>query len=113
MTLREISERNHIPMTVLKEYERWGLRNIEGKKGGKPAYDDTDLRYLSMIMTLHDTGFSEEEVETYMRFLLDGNSTERARLNMLNTKRKDTLEEIHLKEKQLDFLDYLRHEIKG
>lgn len=67
---------------------------------------------LAWIMTLHDIGFSNEEVETYMRLLLQGEATEQERIRMLNKKRKNALDEIHFKEKQLDRLDYLRYKIQ-
>lgn len=38
---------------------------------GSWQYDDSDLENLSLIMTLHDIGFSIEEIENYMRLLLD------------------------------------------
>lgn len=47
-----------------------------------------------------------------MRLILEGKSTERQRLNMLNKQRAATLDEIHFKEMQLDRLDYLRHKIQ-
>ena len=79
---------------------------------GSWHYDESDIERLSIIMTLHDIGFTNEQVEKYIRLLLEGNSTERERLKMLSEKRNGTLEEIHFKEKQLDRLDYLRFEIK-
>lgn len=47
---------------------------------GAWQYDEEDIQRLNMIMTLHDTGFSNEEVETYM--LLEGDSTEEERMSM-------------------------------
>lgn len=79
---------------------------------GAWQYDEEDIQRLSMIMTLHDIGFEKEEVETYMKLLLVGESTQQERMRMLNEKRNGTLDEIHFKEKQLDRLDYLRFEIK-
>lgn len=112
MTIDEASERYNIPIEVLKEYESWGLCGEVKKVMGAWRYDDTDLQRLSMIMTLHDIGFSNEEVESYMRLLLEGGSTEEERLNMLRKKRGSTLDEIHFKQKQLDRMDYLRYKIE-
>lgn len=85
-----------------------------GKKGmGSWHYDDSDIERLSTIMTLHDIGFTNTEVERYMKFLLQGTSGEEERLKMLEAKRNETLDEIHFKERQLDRLDYLRFEIKS
>ncbi|MGI6028317.1 MAG: MerR family transcriptional regulator [Candidatus Heteroscillospira sp.] len=112
MTIHEASEKYKIPIEILQEYERWGLCASVKKLMGSWHYDDRDLEHLSLIMTLHDIGFTSEDVETYMRLLLEGAGTEVKRLQMLNQKRSQTLDEIHFKEKQMDNLDYLRHKIR-
>ncbi len=112
MTIQEASERYQIPMNVLREYESWGLCGAVKKVMGAWQYDDSDLERLSVIMTLHDIGFCTEEVETYMRLLLEGEATGVERLRMLEKKRAAALDEIHFKERQLQRLDYLRHEIR-
>lgn len=112
MTIGEASENYGIPMEILQEYERWGLYTSVNKVVGKWQYDDADLERLSLIMTLHDIGFDRDEVENYMRLLLEGESTEGQRLGTLNQKRSTVLDEIHFKEAQLNRLDYLRYEIQ-
>lgn len=102
MTMDEASRQYRIPIKVLKEYERWGLCGAVKKVMGAWQYDDTDIRRLSTIMTLHDVGFTSQEVETYMRLLLEQGNTDRDRLRMLDEKRKATLDDIHFREKQLD-----------
>ena len=79
---------------------------------GAWQYDDEDLERLSTIMTLHDIGFTAEEVENYMRLLLEQPDSDRQRLRMMEEKQKATLDEIHFRERQLQRLDYLRHEIQ-
>lgn len=112
MTINEASERYNIPIEVLKEYESWGLCDEVRRVMGVWQYDDRDIQRLSMIMTLHDIGFDNNEVEAYMRLLLEGDSTEEERLDMLNKKRGVTLDELHFKQKQLDRVDYLRYKIQ-
>lgn len=111
MTIDEASERYNIPIKILKEYESWGLCGEVKKVMGSWRYDQTDIERLSLIMTLHDVGFSNEEVERYMRLALSDEETADEQMNMLRKKRNGTLDEIHLKQKQLDRLDYLRFEI--
>ncbi|WP_195986075.1 MerR family transcriptional regulator [Clostridium sp. D33t1_170424_F3] len=112
MTKTEASEFYNIPLEVLDEYERWGLCGEVKKVMGAWQYDDRDIERLSMIMTLHDIGFSNREIEAYMRLMLEGDSTEQERLRMLGHRRSDTLDAIHLREKQLDRIDYLRFKMK-
>lgn len=112
MTIQEASERYQIPLQILKEYESWGLCGAVKKVMGAWQYDDTDLERLSMIMTLHDIGFTTGEVETYMRLLLEQEDSDAARLQMLDRKRHAALDEIHFRERQLERLDYLRHALR-
>ena len=75
-------------------------------------YDDEDIERLSMIMTLHDIGFEHDEIASYMRLWLQGDSTLAERMRILKQKRDKTLDEIHFQERRLDRLDYLRHQIR-
>ncbi|WP_318004154.1 MerR family transcriptional regulator [Faecalibacillus intestinalis] len=72
-------------------------------------YDETDLERLSLIMMLYDLDFTVEEIEKYMKLSLKKNENEC--LKLLNKKRKGILDEVHLKEKQLLRIDYLRYEM--
>ena len=113
MTVNEVSERYKIPVKILQEYESWGLCGEVKKIMGSWHYDESDIERLSTIMTLHDIGFTNDEVRRYMRLLLEGESTEQERMKMLTEKRSGTLDEIHFKQQQLDRLDYLRFEMKS
>ena len=112
MTINEASKKYNIPIKILKEYESWGLCGEVKKVMGSWQYDDSGIERLSTIMSLHDIGFTNDEVEKYMRLLLEGNSTEKERMKMLNEKRNGTLDEIHFRQRQLDRMDYLRFEIQ-
>ena len=79
MTMEEASRRYHIPVEVLKEYESWGLSGAVKKVMGAWQYDEEDIQRLSLILTLHDAGFAKEEIENYMRLLLEGRHTEQER----------------------------------
>lgn len=111
MTIEEASKTYGIPIGILREYERWGLCGEVKKAMGAWQYDQTDIERLSLIMTLHDVGFTNEEIEQYMQLFLSEKDTAEELSKMLRNKRNGTLDEIHLKQNQLDRLDYLRYEI--
>ena len=111
MTKQEASERYNIPIWLLNEYENWGLCQEVKRVMGSWQYDDSDLERLSMIMTLHDVGFTGSEIETFMHLLQEGDHTKELRMQMLTQKRDHALDEIHFKEAQLARLDYPRHSI--
>ena len=108
----EVCKQYGIPRKVLEEYRNRGLCGAVKLAMEDWRCDDRDLERLGTIMALHNMGFFTEEVETYMRLLLEGDHTAAQRLNMLEKKRSAALEEIHFKERQLQRLDYLRHEIR-
>ena len=58
MTIQEASERYRIPLHILQEYERRGLCRAVKDVMGTWQYDQTDIERLSLILTLHDVGFT-------------------------------------------------------
>lgn len=111
MTIDEASEKYNIPIKILKEYESWGLCHEVKKIMGSWQYDEIDIERLSIIMTLYDIGFTNEEIEKYMLLLIEGEQSEEERMAMLNQKRENILGEVHFKERQISRLDYLKYEI--
>ena len=113
MTKEEAVQDYQIPVEILDEYESWGLCGSVKLAMEHWQYDDPDLERLSLVMALHDIGLSASEVEAYMRLTLEGHGTEQRRMRMLNELRARKLDEIHLKEKQVEQLDYLRYRLRG
>lgn len=111
MSIDEVIEQYSIPKKILDEYHAFGLCDAVREVMGDWKYTEEDIERLSMIMTLHDIGFTIDEVETYMRLLIAGTKTEAKRMKMLNEKRAQTLDDIHFMEMQLDRMDYLRYEM--
>lgn len=100
MTINEISQKYNIPLSILKEYESFNY---------KSDYDENDLEKITLMITLHDLNFTNEEIEKYMIQLLNNNKI--YCLKQLCSKRKELLEEVHDKEKQLSIIDYLKKEL--
>ena len=55
MTREEIHRDYQIPLSVIKAYDEWAL---SGSK--TPQYSEEDLRRLSLLVTLHEAGFSAQ-----------------------------------------------------
>lgn len=111
MTINEVSERYSIPLEILREYESWGLGSSE-KAAGDRQYDDEDIERLGTIMALRDIGLGSAETLAYMRLTLERSGSPSELLRMLDRRRECALGEIHLRERQLERLDYLRHELR-
>lgn len=58
ITIEEASKKYNIPIHIIKEYESWGLCQEVKKVMESWQYDETDLKILSLIMTLYDLDFS-------------------------------------------------------
>lgn len=112
MNKKEVSQKYRIPVEVLDEYESWGLCNVVKYVMGEWQYDDQDLERLSTIMALHDVGFNNEEVKEYMHLLLETSDSKEEIITLLNDRRVKKLQQIHLQEKQLDRIDYLKFKMK-
>lgn len=112
MTIEEASEKYCIPIKILKEYESMELCKTVKRVMGEWRYDDEDIKRLSMIMTLYETDFSKEDIDEYMQLILSGENDEEC-LKILSQKRKKALDKIHILEKQISNLDYLKNEIKN
>ena len=122
MTITEASKTNKIPLALLRWYatEHAGTekKNPGNKKETKIGKDDAihftekDIEKLSLIMTLQDIGFDKKEISTWLRLQKDDKHSCAACLKMLNKLRSETLDAIHLKEKTLDRIDFLRYELQ-
>lgn len=72
---------------------------------GNDHHDEADIAAMSLLMTLHDIGFSAGEAQRYMR--TDGQGQ---RMEMLERRREQVLAQIHHDERQLERIDWLRHQ---
>ena len=89
MTIEEASEKYCIPIKILKEYESMELCKTVKRVMGEWHYDDEDIKLIL-------SGENDEEC-----------------LKILSQKRKKALDKIHILEKQISNLDYLKNEIKN
>lgn len=75
-------------------------------------YGKSLLNFAAIADTLIETGFDEKEVrEFFNTYSMEGGNLEN-QINMLKKYRVELLDDIHLKQKQLDKLDYIIYEIK-
>ncbi len=110
--MRDMSKRYGIPLRVLRAYEQWNLCTNETQKAGKETktdlQTDADLKNLSLVMTLYELGFTEQEARTYLCLCLQGPQTVQQRRRMLQMRRDALLQTIHDLEKLVARIDYLR-----
>lgn len=114
MTIIDVSMKYNIPIDILKMYEKWNICNENNikKEMGQWQYDDSDLDRLGVIMTLYNVGFDNDEIEHYMKLYVKGKSTSQERSFILRRKRSEILDKIHLYEKNLEDIDYLKYKLE-
>lgn len=112
MTGEEIRTCYCIPKEIIEEYEEWKKKQGSSGSSSKGQYDDRDLELLGKIMTLHEAGFEEKQVEMYLNFAQTGAEGQQKCFAMLQKQREQILAQIHSGEQMLERLDYLRYETK-
>lgn len=108
MTFDEINKNYNIPAEIIQEYKNWGFCRTKVKN----RCNDSDLEKLKLIMLLLESGFTKEEIEKYIKIEKGDERADIKKMKMLNEKRDYMLDKIHMCEKQLGNLDYIRHEIR-
>lgn len=101
MTYDEMKKYYNIPEEIIKMYESW--ESVKKKKE-----EEEVLEKLKLIILLKDSGFKEEEIKKYV----EGLTEDREKILILDRKRNYTLDKIHIYEKRLENLDYLRYEMR-
>lgn len=105
MTVSELSIRYNIDVNKLKLFENNKLISL------KDEYSTEELEEMSMLCTLYDCGFTADKLKCYMDSKEAGNCLRQ--LDLLNEQRYALLDEIHVKQKLLDKLDYIIYNIKN
>lgn len=113
MKIKEVSEKFNISMTTLRYYEKIGLLDYVKRSNGVREYEDNDIRHLSMIITLKNTGISNDSISKYIELSKQDDISNVERAHILKQQRQKLLDEIHHKQKNLDCLDYLIYGLKN
>ena len=72
MKIKEVSNKFNISMTTLRYYEKIGLFDDLKRVNGIREYEDKDIRYLSMIITLKNVGLSNDSILKYIELSKQG-----------------------------------------
>ena len=90
-----------------------GLRITKEKSTGTGfIIKDIEARNVIVVDSGANDLFSKEDIDEYMQLILSGENDEEC-LKILSQKRKKALDKIHILEKQISNLDYLKNEIKN
>ena len=109
MTINEVSKKYKVSCDTLRYYERIGvIPEVHRNSSGIRDYTEEDLRWVELALCMRNAGLSIETLVEYQRLYQEGDSTIKARLDLL-TEQMDILKE---QKKQIeDTMDRLSYKI--
>jgi DNA-binding transcriptional MerR regulator len=106
LTVREASEFTGLSAHTLRYYEHIGLiEPVARNTGGHRRYVQTDLEHLRFLHCLRDTGMPIQRMQEYASLASQGRATLDARLELLESHRRDVQARIQELEDKLAIID--------
>lgn len=88
-SIGDVVKKTGLSAYTLRYYEKEGLLPFVKKNAsGMRAYSDEDLRWLTMIECLKDSGLQIKEIRQYIEWFNEGDSTLSQRLSLFEHRRK-------------------------
>lgn len=107
MTIKEVSEKYCITGDTLRYYERVGMIPPVGRtQGGIRDYTDKDLSWIELVLCMRGAGLPIEAIIEYVKLTMLGDSTFKARLELLSEQRDNLLEQKSRINSMLERLNY-------
>lgn len=107
LTIKEVSEKYDIPSETLRYYERVGvIPPVTRTAGGIRDYSDTDIQWVENAKCMRAAGLTIEVIIEYLRLFSEGDSTIKARLDLLSEQREILLKQYKQLEETINRLDY-------
>ena len=107
LTIKEVSEKYAIPSETLRYYERVGvIPPVTRTAGGIRDYSDTDIQWVENAKCMRAAGLPIEVIIEYLRLFREGDSTIKARLDLLSEQREILLKQYKQLEETINRLDY-------
>lgn len=105
-TVKEAAELLGVSVHTVRYYDDKGL--IPGTKrnsANQRLFDDDEVEWLFVSLTLKDTGLSLKEVKRYIELYQQGDSTLPERYRIMTTQKEKTLAELEALKLRLAVLD--------
>lgn len=110
MKIEEIRDHYHIPIEKLQAYEEEGFFDHIALQDGVRDFQDEDITLICKLLTLTKLGMKLDEIKEYRKEEAQGGKKRRCKL--LKKQRRQLMDTIHEKQKDIDCLDYLLYEIE-
>lgn len=106
MMIAEVSQKYNITADTLRYYERIGLiPHVNRSASGIRDYTEEDCNWVEFIKCMRNAGLSIEALVEYVTMFQQGNSTIKARKQLLIEQRSQLAERINEMKQTLERLD--------
>ncbi len=107
MTIAEVSKRYDLSQDTLRYYERIGLLpGVMRNKSGLRDYSEDDCRWVEFIKCMRSAGLPIEVLIEYVNLFQQGDSTVKARRELLIEQRSVLAQRMEELKKTIERLDY-------
>jgi DNA-binding transcriptional MerR regulator len=88
-TIKQVSEKTSLAPHVLRYYENEGLLpGVSRSRNGTRRYSEGDLEWIGLICCLKNTGMSIRQIKHFVELSVEGDSTLKARYDLLREHKK-------------------------
>ena len=107
MTIKEVCEKFDITADTLRYYERVGvIPEVSRTKGGIRNYTEEDIAWVENAICMRSAGVPVEMLIEYVKLFQEGDSTFKARRDLLAEARSDIQEQLDRISETAKLLDY-------
>lgn len=107
MTIKEASEITGISIDNLRYYERIGLiPEVPRTESGIRDYDEMSISWIEFAMKFKKAGVSLEAIREYIQLALQGESTKKARREILLETKAGLEKKMHDIQETMDVINY-------
>ena len=107
MTIKEVCEKYGITPDTLRYYERVGvIPTVARTKGGIRDYSEEDIRWVENAICMRSAGLPVEMLIEYVRLFHEGDSTFKARRDLLAEAREEIAAQLAKYQATMDKLNY-------
>lgn len=108
-TISEAARRMGVAPSTLRYYDKEGLLPNLKRKNGQRVFDDNDLRMLTLLSCLKNTGMPLKQIRKYVDMVQKGDKTIPERYELIKEQRQfilDQMEQLKYYLLELDFKDW-------
>ena len=108
LTISDAARVTGLSAHTLRYYERTGLMldRVSRAESTHRRYSEDDIRWIVLLTKMRGTGMPIRLMREYAELVREGEGNEAERLELLETHRREVLEQLHEVTRNLEAIDY-------